>query len=34
MNKFEAVLLFTPNLSNPLIIKEEKSFTKIDQASD
>ena len=28
MNKFEAVLLFSPNLSNPLITKEEKSFTK------
>ena len=29
MNKFEAVLLFSPNLSNPLITKEENSFTKI-----
>ena len=28
MNKFEAVLLFSPNLSNPLIAIEEKSFTK------
>ena len=28
MNKFEAVLLFSPNLSSPLITKEEKSFTK------
>ena len=28
MNKFEAVLLFSPNLSNPVVIKEEKSFTK------
>ena len=28
MNKFEAVLLFSPNLTNPLITKEEKSFTK------
>ena len=28
MNKFEAVLLFSPNLTNPLITKEEKSFKK------
>ena len=28
MNKFEAVLLFSPNLTNPLITKEEESFTK------
>lgn len=28
MNKFEAVLLFSPNLTNPLISEEEKNFTK------
>ena len=28
MNKFEAVLLFSPNLSNPAVSKEEKSFKK------
>ena len=26
MNKFEAVLIFIPDLSNPIIIKEEKNF--------
>ena len=26
MNKFEAVLLFNPDLSNPAIINEEKNF--------
>ena len=28
MNKFEAVLLFSPDLSNPQIVKEEKNFEK------
>ena len=28
MNKFEAVLLFSPDLSNPQISNEEKSFEK------
>ncbi len=28
MNKFEAVLLFSPNLSNQAVSKEEKSFKK------
>ena len=28
MNKFEAVLLFIPDLSNPIINKEEKIFLK------
>ena len=26
MNKFEAVLLFNPDLSNPIINKEEENF--------
>ena len=26
MNKFEAVLLFSPDLSNPIILKEEEKF--------
>jgi len=33
MNKFEAVLLFSPNLSSPLITKEEKNFTKNIESS-
>ena len=28
MNKFEAVLLFSPDLSNPQISNEEKNFEK------
>ena len=28
MNKFEAVLLFIPDLSNPIINKEEENFIK------
>ena len=28
MNKFEAVLLFSPDLSNPLISKEDENFAK------
>ena len=28
MNKFEAVLLFSPDLSNPIISKEDENFTK------
>ena len=28
MNKFEAVLLFSPDLSSPLVTKEEEAFTK------
>jgi len=27
MNKFEAVLLFSPDLSGPIVTKEEESFT-------
>tara|TARA_Y100001970_G_scaffold250936_1_gene323218 strand:- start:1107 stop:1436 length:330 start_codon:yes stop_codon:yes gene_type:complete len=26
MNKFEAVLLISPDLSNPLVVKEEEAF--------
>ena len=26
MNKFEAVILFSPDLSNPLVVKEEEAF--------
>ena len=29
MNKFEAVILFSPDLSNPIIDKEENNFNKI-----
>ena len=29
MNKFEAVILFNPDLSNPIIDKEENNFNKI-----
>ncbi len=29
MNKFEAVILFSPDLSNPIIAKEEEKFNKI-----
>ena len=29
MNKFEAVILFSPDLSNPIINKEEDKFNKI-----
>ena len=29
MNKFEAVILFSPDLSNPIIKKEEDNFNKI-----
>ena len=29
MNKFEAVILFSPDLSNPIINKEEDNFKKI-----
>ena len=28
MNKFEAVILFSPDLSTPLVTKEEESFKK------
>ena len=34
MNKFEAVLLFRPNLTNPLILEEEKIFTKNIKSSE
>ena len=34
MNKFEAVLLFSPDLSNPIIDKEEKSFSSIINDAD
>jgi len=33
MNKFEAVLLFNPNLSNPAVSKEENSFKKNIESS-
>ena len=33
MNKFEAVLLFSPNLSNPVVSTEEKSFKKNIESS-
>ena len=29
MSKFEAVILFSPDLSNPIIAKEEEKFNKI-----
>ena len=29
MNKFEAVILFSPDLSNPIIKKEEDNFNKV-----
>ena len=34
MNKFEAVLLFSPNLSNPVFSKEEKNFEKKIESSE
>ena len=33
MNKFEIVLLFSPDLSNPAISKEEKNFTSSIEAN-
>ena len=34
MNKFEAVLLFNPDVSNPIIIKEEENFINNIENSD
>ncbi len=34
MNKFEAVLLFNPDLSNPIITKEEELFQKNIESSE
>ena len=34
MNKFEAVLLFSPDLSNPIIDKQEESFVSLIDKND
>ena len=34
MNKFEAVLLFSPDLSTPLVTKEEEIFAKNIEGSE
>ena len=34
MSKFEAVLLFSPDLSNPLVEKEDKKFSTYIENSD
>ena len=34
MNKFEAVILFNPDLSNLIVEKEEKNITDIIESSD